>query len=94
MTPVETPYIPGYLGLELVPDGDVLVAAADDDFWNAWNNHGAALKSIGYGMAKVDGKWRVTFRPGVADKAKILEVLGGIRQRTHDTLMQRSMPKW
>lgn len=87
-------YIPGYLGLDLAPDGEVLVAAADDDFWAAWNSHGAALKSIGYGMRKVDGKWQATFRPEVADKSKILEVLGGIRQRTHDFLMKRAMPKW
>lgn len=37
---------------------------------------------------------QVTFRPGAADKSKILEVLGGIRQRTHDFLMKRAMPKW
>lgn len=94
MTDVAEPYIPGYLGLDLVRDGELLAAPADDDFWTAWNAYGGTLKTIGYGMRKVAGKWQVTFCPGVADKALILEVLGKIRQRTHDELMKRSLPKW
>ncbi len=87
-------YIPGFLGLELIADGEVLVAPADDDFWNAWNGHRTLLTSIGYGMRKVGGQWQVTFRPGTADKSTILEVLGRIRQRTHEALMKRTMPRW
>lgn len=70
------------------------MAPADFEFLNAWNAHRPALKSIGYGTEKRAGQWMVTFRPGIVDRAAILDVLGRIRQRPHDQLMQRSTPKW